>query len=52
MVAAQPSRALEILPTFSSSIIGAADATSVEGAINAAINTIDSLYSNPGTVCA
>ena len=50
LVAAQPARALEILPTFSSSITGAANAASIEGAINTAISTVDSLYSNPGTV--
>src|SRR5580698_5011255 len=42
--------ALTINPEFSSSITGAADAASIEGAINAAINTVDSLYSNTGTV--
>ena len=42
--------ALTIDPEFSSSITGAADAASIEGAINAAINTVDSLYSNTGTV--
>jgi hypothetical protein len=50
LVAAQPARALEILPTFSSSITGAANAASIEGAINTAINTVESLYSNTGTV--
>jgi hypothetical protein len=42
--------ALTINPEFSSSITGAADAASIEGAINAAIKTVDSLYSNTGTV--
>jgi hypothetical protein len=42
--------ALTINPEFSSSITGAADAASIESAINAAIKTVDSLYSNTGTV--
>jgi hypothetical protein len=42
--------ALTINPEFSSSITGAADAASIEGAINTAINTVESLYSNTGTV--
>jgi hypothetical protein len=42
--------ALTINPEFSSSITGAANAASIEGAIDAAIKTVDSLYSNTGTV--
>lgn len=48
--------ALVIIPTFDSSITGGASVTgmvnnnAVEGAIVAAINNIQSLYSNPGTV--
>jgi hypothetical protein len=50
LASALPARALEITPTFSSSITGAANAASIEGAIDTAISTVDSLYSNPGTV--
>jgi hypothetical protein len=46
----QPAVALTITATFDSSITGAANAAQVEGAIHAAIGTIDSLYSNAGTV--
>src|ERR1700728_437376 len=42
--------ALTIDPEFSTSITGAPNAASIEGAINTAINTVDSLYSNTGTV--
>jgi hypothetical protein len=42
--------ALTIDPEFSSSITGAANAASIEGAISTAINTVESLYSNTGTV--
>jgi len=42
--------ALTIDPEFSSSITGAPNAASIEGAINTAINTVESLYSNTGTV--
>jgi hypothetical protein len=42
--------ALTIDPEFSSSITEAANAASIEGAINTAINTVESLYSNTGTV--
>jgi hypothetical protein len=45
-----PASALTITPYFSSSITGAADAAEVEGSIDAAIGTIDSLYTNSGTV--
>ncbi len=47
---ALPANALTIVPTFDSSITGAANASDVEGAINTALNTIDALYVNPGTV--
>jgi hypothetical protein len=50
VAAVQPALALTIDPTFDSSITGATDAAQVEGAIDAAIGTIDSLYSNAGTV--
>jgi hypothetical protein len=50
LIAAQPAEALVITPQFDSSITGAANAAEVEGAINAAISTIESLYSNQGTV--
>jgi hypothetical protein len=50
MAAAHPAAALTIVPDFDSSITGAADASQVEGAIDAAIGTIDSLYSNAGSV--
>ena len=50
MVAAHPALALTIVPDFDSSITGAANAAQVEGAINSAIGTIDSLYTNPGSV--
>jgi hypothetical protein len=46
----QPATALLIVPTFTSDITTDADATSIESAINSAIGTIDSLYSNSGTV--
>lgn len=46
----QPATALTITPVFDSFITGAPDAASVEYAINAAISTIESLYSNPGTI--
>jgi hypothetical protein len=48
--AAHPAAALTIDPSFTSSITGATNAAQVEGAINAAIGTIDSLYSNSGSV--
>jgi hypothetical protein len=50
MTATHPAAALTIVPDFDSSITGAADASQVEGAIDAAIGTIDSLYSNAGSV--
>lgn len=42
--------AMTIEPYFDSSITGASNAADVEFAINTAINTIDSLYSNPGAI--
>jgi hypothetical protein len=48
--ATQPAAALLITPTFTSSITSNPNAASIESAINVAIGTIDSLYSNPGTV--
>jgi hypothetical protein len=45
-----PAAALTIVPDFTSSISTASDASSVESAIDDAINTIDSLYSNVGTI--
>jgi hypothetical protein len=42
--------ALTIAPYFDSSIVGAADQAAVESAINDAVATIDSLYTNPGSV--
>jgi hypothetical protein len=47
---AAPARALTIDPYFDSSITSAANAASVEFAIDTAISTIDSLYTNNGTV--
>ena len=49
-VAARPAAALTITPFFDASISGAGNVASVEAAINAAISTVDSLYSNTGTV--
>jgi hypothetical protein len=49
-VAARPAAALIIAPTFTSAITSDPNAASIESAINSAIGTIDSLYSNPGTV--
>jgi hypothetical protein len=46
----RPAAALTISPSFDSSITGAPNASQVENAINDAIGTIDSLYSNPGSV--
>ena len=43
--AGQPADALVITPNFGSSITGNANAAAIEGAINAAIGTIDGLYS-------
>jgi hypothetical protein len=45
-----PVEALTIVPEFTSAITGATNAAAIEGAIDDAIGTIDSLYSNPGTV--
>jgi hypothetical protein len=45
-----PAAALTITPFFDSTITGAANEAQVEDAINGAIGTIDSLYSNTGTV--
>jgi len=47
---ARPAMALTITPFFDTSITGAGNAVAEEGAINAAIVTIESLYSNSGTV--
>ncbi len=49
--ATQPAAALTIDPIYSSSItVADANEAAIESAIGIAINTIDSLYSNPGTV--
>jgi hypothetical protein len=49
--ATHPAAALTIEPIYGSSItVGNANEAAIESAIGAAINTIDSLYSNPGTV--
>jgi Putative Ig domain/Divergent InlB B-repeat domain len=50
LLGAAPAEALVITPQFDSSITGAANAAQLEGAINAAISTVESLYSNTGTV--
>jgi hypothetical protein len=50
MIGLHPASALTIAPYFDPSVTGAADAAQVEGAIDAAIGTIDSLYANSGTV--
>jgi hypothetical protein len=42
--------ALLIEPTFDSTLTSQSDAAAVEAAIDTAANTIDGLYSNPGTV--
>jgi PEP-CTERM motif len=47
---AHPAVGLTITPLFDSSITSAADAGDVEGAINQAIGTIESLYLNTGNV--
>ena len=44
---AAPANALLITPDFDSSITGSANAVAIEGAIDSAIGTIDSLYANP-----
>jgi hypothetical protein len=46
----RPAEALTITPYFDSSIVGASDQAELESAINDAIGTIDSLYSNTGSV--
>lgn len=47
----QPATALTIEPTFTSTITtGNANEAAIESAIGIAINTIDSLYTNPGIV--
>jgi len=49
--ATQPAAALTIEPIYGSSItVADANEAAIKSAIGAAINTIDSLYSNPGTV--
>jgi hypothetical protein len=50
MAAVHPAAALTIVPDFASSITGAVNAAQVEGAINTAIGTIDSLYTNSGSM--
>jgi hypothetical protein len=45
-----PAEALTIDPTFTSAITTSPNEAEIEGAIYDAIDTIDSLYSNPGTV--
>jgi hypothetical protein len=45
-----PAAALTITPFFDSSIVGASDQIQLESAINDAIGTIDSLYTNTGSV--
>ena len=47
---ADPASALVIAPTFDPSITGLANAIEVENAIQSAIDTIDGLYGNAGTV--
>jgi hypothetical protein len=47
---ASPAHALVIVPDFDTSITSAGDTAQVEGSIKAAIGTIESLYTNPGTV--
>lgn len=46
----QPATALLIVPTFTGAITSDFNAASIETAIDSAIGTIDTLYSNPGTV--
>jgi hypothetical protein len=48
--ATDPVEALTIVPTFTNSITGAINATTIVNSIDAANGTIDSLRSNPGTV--
>jgi len=48
--ATQPASALLIDPTFTSAITSDPNAAAIEFAVNTAIGTIDSLYTNPGTV--
>jgi hypothetical protein len=50
VVSTRQAAALTITPLFDSSIAGAANQTEVESAIDNAIGTIESLYSNTGTV--
>jgi hypothetical protein len=47
---APAARAVVILPSFDSSITTLSNAAAVENAITTAINAMDSLYNNPGTV--
>ena len=47
---ALPAQALVITPYFQTSITSAGDAAAVEGSINAAIGTIEALYTNAGTI--
>ena len=50
LLSAAPAAALTITPYFDASITTSGNAASVESAINQAISTVDSLYSNTGTV--
>jgi hypothetical protein len=45
-----PASALLIVPTYDSSITGAANAADIEAGITTAISAVDALYSNPITV--
>ena len=47
---ATPAQALTIAPTFDASITGNGNAAQIEGAINTAISTIESLFGNPVTI--
>jgi PEP-CTERM motif len=47
---AGPARALDIVPTFDTSITSSPNATQIEGSINSAISAIDNLYSNAITI--
>jgi hypothetical protein len=47
---APAAKAVVILPSFDSSVTTLSNASAVENAITTAINAMDSLYNNPGTV--
>src|SRR4051812_46738269 len=49
MISAQ-AQAFVILPSFDTSITSNGNAAALQAAINTAANTIDALYSNPGTI--